>query len=171
MSPQPLRHDTRLDRFVDSYAERTQGMKVSAVRALFAVANRPEIVSLAGGMPNIADLPLGDIASHLAEMIQGNGMQVMQYGSGQGEPRIREQICDVMALEGIAAHPDDVMISAGSQQGLDLVTRIFCDPGDVVLAESPSYVGAIGTFLSYQAEVVHVPGDDSGIDPEGLRRR
>lgn len=169
MSPQPLRHDTRLDRFVDSYAERTQGMKVSAVRALFAVANRPEIVSLAGGMPNIADLPLGDIASHLAEMIQGNGMQVMQYGSGQGEPRIREQICDVMALEGIAAHPDDVMISAGSQQGLDLVTRIFCDPGDVVLAESPSYVGAIGTFLSYQAEVVHVPGDDSGIDPEGLR--
>lgn len=168
MTPSP-RRDTRLDRFVDNYAERTHGMKVSAVRALFAVANRPEIVSLAGGMPNIKDLPLNDIASHLGEMITGNGMQVMQYGSGQGEPRIREQICDVMALEGISAHPDDVMISAGSQQGLDLVTRIFCDPGDVVLAESPSYVGAIGTFLSYQAEVVHVPGDGSGIDPSALR--
>lgn len=169
MTQEPSRHDTRLDRFVDSYAQRTHGMKVSAVRALFAVANRPEIVSLAGGMPNIKDLPLGDIASHMAEMIQSNGMQVMQYGSGQGEPRIREQICEVMHLEGISAHPDDVMISAGSQQGLDLVTRIFCDPGDVVLAESPSYVGAIGTFLSYQTEVVHVPGDASGIDPEGLR--
>ncbi|RMB62408.1 PLP-dependent aminotransferase family protein [Tessaracoccus antarcticus] len=144
-------------------------MKVSAVRALFAVANRPEIVSLAGGMPNIHDLPLGDIASNVAEMILTNGAKVMQYGSGQGEPRIREQICDVMALEGISAHPDDVMISAGSQQGLDLVTRIFCDPGDVVLAESPSYVGAIGTFLSYQAEVVHVAGDDCGIDPDALR--
>lgn len=163
------RHDTRLDRFVDSYAERTHGMKVSAVRALFAVANRPEIVSLAGGMPNIRDLPLAVIATHMADMIRTNGMQVMQYGSGQGEPRIREQICDVMALEGISAHADDVMISAGSQQGLDLVTRIFCDPGDVVLVESPSYVGAIGTFASYQAEVVHVPSDDSGLDPTALR--
>ncbi len=169
MTPPTPRHDTRLDRFVDNYAARTHGMKVSAVRALFAVANRPEIVSLAGGMPNIHDLPLSDIAAHMGEMIKTNGMQVMQYGSGQGEPRIREQICEVMALEGISAHPDDVMISAGSQQGLDLVTRIFCDPGDVVLAESPSYVGAIGTFLSYQAEVVHVPSDDCGLDPAALR--
>ena len=84
------RHDTRFDRFVDNYAERTNGMRVSAVRALFAVANRPEIVSLAGGMPNIKDLPLDGIAEHLAEMIRANGMQVMQYGSGQGEGRIRE---------------------------------------------------------------------------------
>ncbi len=167
-APTP-RRDTRLDRFVDNYAERTQGMKVSAVRALFAVANRPEIVSLAGGMPNIKDLPLGDIADHMAEMIRANGMQVMQYGSGQGEPRIREQITGVMALEGITALADDVMISAGSQQGLDLVTRVFCDPQDVVLAESPSYVGAIGTFASYQVEVVHVPSDVSGLDPTALR--
>ena len=163
------RHDTRLDRFVDSYSQRTNGMRVSAVRALFAVANRPEIVSLAGGMPNIKDLPLGEIAASLSTMIQTNGTQVMQYGSGQGEPVLREQILDVMALEGITAHADDVVITAGSQQGLDLVTRIFCDPGDVVLAESPSYVGALGTFLSYQTEVVHVPSDDEGLDPAALR--
>ena len=167
-APTP-RRDTRLDRFYDNYAQRTHGMKVSAVRALFAVANRPEIVSLAGGMPNIADLPLGDIAANMADMVRENGMQVMQYGSGQGEPRIREQICEVMALEGISAQADEVMISAGSQQGLDLITRIFCDPGDVVLLESPSYVGAIGTFLSYQVDVVHVPSDDSGLDPAALR--
>ena len=163
------RHDTRLDRFVDSYSERTNGMRVSAVRALFAVANRPEIVSLAGGMPNIKDLPLPEIAGSLEQMIATNGMQVMQYGSGQGEPELRERIVDVMALEGIHAHPDDITITAGSQQGLDLVTRIFCNPGDVILAESPSYVGALGTFLSYQAEVVHVPSDENGIDPVALR--
>ncbi|MHA6513429.1 aminotransferase-like domain-containing protein [Tessaracoccus sp. Z1128] len=163
------RHDTRLDRFVDSYSQRTNGMRVSAVRALFAVANRPEIVSLAGGMPNIKDLPLAEIAASLADMITTNGTQVMQYGSGQGEPALREQILDIMALEGITAHADDVVITAGSQQGLDLVTRIFCDPGDVVLAESPSYVGALGTFLSYQTEVVHVASDDDGLDPVALR--
>ena len=95
------RHDTRLDRFVDSYSERTNGMRVSAVRALFAVANRPEIVSLAGGMPNIKDLPLPEIAGSLEQMIATNGMQVMQYGSGQGEPFMREQIVEVMA-EGVS---------------------------------------------------------------------
>ena len=163
------RHDTRFDRFVDSYAERTNGMRVSAVRALFAVANRPEIVSLAGGMPNIKDLPLESIASSMGQMVAEHGTQVMQYGSGQGELQLREQILDVMALEGIQAHPDDIVITAGSQQGLDLVTRIFCDPGDVILAESPSYVGALGTFLSYQTEVVHIASDDDGIDPEALR--
>jgi len=163
------RHDTRLDRFVDSYSQRTNGMRVSAVRALFAVANRPEIVSLAGGMPNIKDLPLPEIAGSIADMITSNGTQVMQYGSGQGEPALREQILDVMALEGITAHADDVVITAGSQQGLDLVTRIFCDPGDVILAESPSYVGALGTFLSYQTEVVHVGSDEDGLDPTALR--
>ncbi|HJE51852.1 MAG TPA: PLP-dependent aminotransferase family protein [Tessaracoccus flavescens] len=164
-----IRHDTRLDRFVDNYAERTNGMRVSAVRALFAVANRPEIVSLAGGMPNIKDLPLADIGESMAQMVATNGMQVMQYGSGQGEPGFREQILDVMALEGISAHPDDVVITAGSQQGLDLVTRIFINPGDVILAESPSYVGALGTFLSYQAEVVHVASDENGLNPVALR--
>ncbi len=163
------RHDTRLDQFVDSYSQRTNGMRVSAVRALFAVANRPEIVSLAGGMPNIKDLPLPAIGDSFAEMVAQHGMQVMQYGSGQGEPVIRERIVEVMALEGISAHPDDIAITAGSQQGLDLVTRIFCDPGDVVLAESPSYVGALGTFLSYEVEVVHVVSDENGIDPQALR--
>ncbi len=166
---QVSRHDTRLDPFVEHYSERTQSLRVSAVRALFAVANRPEIVSLAGGMPNIQDLPLEVIGEHIAQLIKERGTQVMQYGSGQGELTIREGICEVMAEEGITADPDEVVITAGSQQGLDLVTRTFCDPGDVVLAESPSYVGALGTFHSYQAETVHVPCDDEGVSPEGLR--
>jgi len=163
-----MRHDTRLDPFVEHYSARAQGLRVSAVRALFAVANRPEIVSLAGGMPNIKDLPLDEISDHIARMIRDHGMQVMQYGSGQGEPRIREQICEVMAEEGSVADPDDITITAGSQQALDLVTRIFCDPGDVILAESPSYVGALGTFQSYQAEVVHVACDGDGPIPQAI---
>jgi DNA-binding transcriptional MocR family regulator len=92
----------------------------------------------------------------------------LQYGSGQGDPELRELICTVMALEGIVASPDDVVVTVGSQQALDLVTRIFCDPGDVVVAEAPSYVGALGTFAAYQAEVVHVPMDDAGLVPEAL---
>ncbi|GAA1397572.1 PLP-dependent aminotransferase family protein [Luteococcus peritonei] len=167
--PEPERRDTRLDRYVSSYSERTQGMRASAVRALFAVANRPEVVSLAGGMPNIADLPLDVVSQTLSELVLTRGTQAMQYGSGQGEPMIREQICEVMALEGIRAHPDDITVTCGSQQGLDLVTRIFCDPGDVVLAEAPSYVGALGTFGSYQCEVVHVAMDDDGLQPDALR--
>lgn len=143
-------------------------MKASAVRALFSVANRPEVVSLAGGMPNIADLPLGQIGSSLADMIGDIGPKAMQYGSGQGEEILREQICEVMELEGISAHPDDVTVTVGSQQGLDLVTRIFCNPGDVILTEAPSYVGALTTFFSYQTEIIHVPMDVDGIIPSEL---
>ncbi len=162
------RQDTRLDSYVDRYAARTHGMTASAIRALFSVANRPEVVSLAGGMPNIADLPLDVVGSTLHELVVSNGRQAMQYGSGQGEPAIREAICEVMKLEGISAHPDDVTVTVGSQQGLDLVTRIFCDPGDVVLCEAPSYVGALGVFRSYQCEVAHVAMDEQGLDPAAL---
>ena len=160
--------DTRLDNYVNRYAARTHGMTASAIRALFAVANRPEVVSLAGGMPNIADLPLDVVGSSLNELVLSNGRQAMQYGSGQGEPVIREAICEVMKLEGISAHPDDVTVTVGSQQGLDLVTRIFCDPGDVVLVEAPSYVGALGVFRAYQCDVVHVAMDEHGLLPDAL---
>ena len=168
--PEPVqRRDTVLDPWIDTYAERTHGLTVSAVRALFAVANRPEVVSLAGGMPNIADLPREAIGEAISSLIRERGTQAMQYGSGQGEPFMREQITQVMAEEAITAHPDDVVVSCGSQQALDLVTRVFCDPGDVILAEAPSYVGAIGTFRAYQVQVVHVAMDEFGIVPQALR--
>lgn len=161
---------TRLDHYVDRYAARTKGMTASEIRALFAVASRPEVVSLAGGMPNISGLPL-DVVSHaIGDLIQKNGPVAMQYGSGQGVPELREQICDVMRLEGIEAHPDDVVVTVGSQQAVDLVTRIFIDPGDVVICEAPSYVGALGVFKAYQAEVVHAEMDADGLVPENLQR-
>jgi 2-aminoadipate transaminase len=159
---------TRLDSYVDRYAARTQGMTASEIRALFAVASRPEVVSLAGGMPNISGLPLDVVGDALAELVRTRGNVAMQYGSGQGDPHLREQICDVMRLEGIEAHPDDVVVTVGSQQAVDLVTRIFCDPGDVVICEAPSYVGALGVFKAYECEVVHVEMDGDGLVPEAL---
>ena len=144
-------------------------MTASEIRALFAVASRPEVVSLAGGMPNLAALPMDALAGEVADLVAREGHVALQYGSAQGRPELREQICEVMALEGIRADPDDVVVTVGSQMALDLVTRIYCDPGDVVLAEGPSYVGALGSFAAYQARVVHVAMDAHGLVPSLLR--
>lgn len=168
-SLEPFRRDTRMDPYIDQYADRTGSMTVSAVRALFSVANRPEVVSLAGGMPNITDLPLADLGDSFDQLVRTKGVQAMQYGSGQGEPFMREKIVEVMAEESIHANADDIVVTCGSQQALDLVTRIFINPGDVVLCEAPSYVGAMGTFNAYQAEIHHVAMDDHGLVPSSLR--
>jgi 2-aminoadipate transaminase len=157
------------DAFTGRYAQRTAGMTASEIRALFAVASRPEVVSLAGGMPYTTALPLDAVGKLMSDLLATRGAQALQYGSGQGDPELREHICTVMALEGVIGSPDDVTVTVGSQQALDLVTRIFIDPGDVILAEAPSYVGALGTFAAYQADVVHVPMDADGLVPEALR--
>lgn len=154
----------------ERYAHRAAHMKPSEIRSLFAVASRPEIVSLAGGMPNLSAIPMDMMAGIVEKLIREHGQEALQYGSGQGHPQLREQICDVMALEGIKANADDVLITTGSQQALDLISRIFIDPGDVVLVEAPSYVGALGTFAQYEASVVHIEMDQNGLIPEALRQ-
>jgi 2-aminoadipate transaminase len=164
-----VEHRSRTDAYIDRYAARAQGMVASEIRALFAVASRPEVVSLAGGMPYVSALPLDAVGDLVGELVARRGPQALQYASAQGDPLLREQICAVMALEGITASAEDVVVTVGSQQALDLITRIFIDPGDVVLAEAPSYVGALGTFAAYQADVVHVPLDDEGLIPAALR--
>jgi len=164
-------HGSRLDPWTHSYARRTAGMSTSEIRALFAVASRPEVISLAGGMPCLTALPMETVADTIAHMLKTQGLTALQYGSGQGDPTLREQILDVMALEGISAHADDIVVTTGSQQALDLVTRIFIDPGDVVLAEAPSYVGALGVFSAYQAHVAHVTSDNDGLVPQALEER
>ncbi|MFV0285492.1 MAG: PLP-dependent aminotransferase family protein, partial [Demequina sp.] len=163
-------HGTRLDPWFDSYAARAHRMRASEIRALFSVASRPEVVSLAGGMPYIGGLPLDEIGAMTQRLIVEQGEVALQYGSGQGDEGLREQITQVMALEQISAHPDDVVVTTGSQQALDLVSTIFLDPGDVVVAEAPSYVGALGVFRAHEADVVHVPMDEDGLIPEDLDR-
>lgn len=158
-----------LDPWYTSYADRTAGLAASEVRALFAVASRPEVVSLAGGMPFVQALPEELIHSAFTTMMREHGSEALQYGGGQGIPEVREQILQVMSLEGINdASADDIVTTTGSQHALDLVSKLFLNPGDVVLAEAPSYVGALGTFKSYQADVAHVTIDDDGLIPEAL---
>lgn len=163
-----FRAGSHLDQWRGHYAARAATMVASEVRALFAVASRPEIISLAGGMPNVSALPMDALAAMMSDLVTRQGAQALQYGSAQGDPGLRERICEVMAAEGIDADPDHVVVTVGSQQALDLVSRIFLDPGDVVLAESPTYVTAIGTFSAYQAEVVHLPIDSDGLIPHAL---
>ncbi len=158
----------RIDPYVGQYAERAVGMVASEIRALFAVAARPEIVSLAGGSPNVSALPLDAVGDMIGQLIASHGDTALQYCTAQGDAGLRERICDVMALEEIQAHPDEIVVTVGSQQALDLLTRIFIDPGDVILAEAPSYVGALGAFASYQARVVHVAMDEDGLIPAAL---
>jgi DNA-binding transcriptional MocR family regulator len=163
---------TTLDDYTDRYSQRVRGMTTSDIRALFAVANRPEVVSLAGGSPYVAALPLDAVGAMMAELGSVHGTTTLQYGIGQGDLALRERICEIMTLSGIdasvGASPDDVVVTVGGQQALDLVSRVFLDPGDVVLAEGPSYVGALGVFQAAQADVVHVPMDDQGLIPAAL---
>mgnify|MGYP001032837171 CR=1 FL=1 len=162
---------TNLDPWYDSYAARSAGLAASEVRALFAVASRPEVVSLAGGMPYVSALPKELVQGALDRVLNDHGPQAMQYGSGQGLPRLREQILEVMALEGIRASVDDLVVTTGSQHALELITKLFIDPGDVVLAEAPTYVTALVVFHSFQADVQHVATDAQGLVPEALRTR
>jgi len=161
---------SRIDPYFDQYAERARGMVASEIRALFAVTARPEIVSLAGGSPYVSALPLDAVGELVGRLVAEQGATALQYCTAQGDAGLRERICEVMALEGIRAHPDDVVVTVGSQQALDLITRIFVDPGDVILAEAPSYVGALGSFAAYQADVVHVAMDSHGLIPEALEQ-
>lgn len=163
--------EIRLDPYLTRYAERTRGMNASEIRALFAVASRPEVVSLAGGMPFTAALDYEAVAAVTNEVITTVGPTALQYGGGQGLEELRERLADIMRLEGTPAHPDDLLVTTGGQQGLDLVAKLFCDAGDVVLAEGPSYVGALGAFSAYQAEVQHIPMDAQGLDPAALEEQ
>ena len=152
-----------IDRFVDLYAHRTSGMSASEVRALFAVASRPEIVSLAGGMPFVQALPTEDVLEVVRGVLEEHGSMSLQYGGGQGEPGLRERLAGLMAAEGIQGDPEDMVITTGAQQALDLVGKIFIDPGDVIAVEAPAYVGALTAFGQYEPRYLQVEIDDDGM--------
>jgi DNA-binding transcriptional MocR family regulator len=156
------------DLWSDNYASRANGLSASEVRALFAVVSRPEVVSLAGGMPFVPALPKERMIETFNSLMSDRSNQALQYSGGQGDPVLREHIREIMGLEGIESNVDDIVITTGSQHGLDLVSSLFLDPGDVVLAEGPSYVGALGVFRARQAHIEHVYTDLEGISPEAL---
>jgi len=156
------------DLWSDRYASRANGLSASEVRALFAVVSRPEVVSLAGGMPFVPALPKERMIESFNSLMSDRAAVALQYSGGQGDLTLREHIKEIMALEGIKSDVDNIVITTGSQHGLDLVASLFLDPGDVVLAEGPSYVGALGVFRARQAHIEHVYTDDQGISPDAL---
>jgi DNA-binding transcriptional MocR family regulator len=152
-----------IDRFVDRYAARTAGMSASEVRALFAVASRPEVVSLAGGMPYVQAIPTDDVVDVVAQTFAEYGSTPLQYGGGQGHLRLRERLVELMAEEDLAADPDDLVVTTGAQQALDLIGKIFIDPGDRIAVEAPAYVGALTAFGAYQPTYLQIDLDDDGM--------
>lgn len=163
---------TSAHRHEELFSERAANIRQSAVRDVFDISLRPGLVSLAGGSPYLQSLPLGRLAETAARIISEEGLTALQYGAGQGTEELRTQICEVMAAEGIVdALPQNVVITAGSQSAQDVATKLFCNPGDVVLVEDPTYVGALNTFEAYQVQVETVAMDQSGLVPELLEAR
>ena len=160
---------TNFDIWLDSYASRAHSLSVSEVRALFAVVSRPEVVSLAGGMPYVHALPKELITEAFEKSMSTRGDLAIQYSGGQGDLKLRDQVRELMALEGIKSSVEDIVMTTGSQHGLDLISGLFLDKDDVVLAEGPSYVGAIGIFRHYEAHIEHVETDHDGLQPEALK--
>lgn len=154
---------------LERMAFRAAGFQPSPVRAVFDISMQPGMISLAGGNPYLPALPLDGIAEMTRDVIANRGLEALQYGSGAGTEELQALICQVMELEGIEAAPESIQITAGSQMALELVTKLFCNPGDVVIAEGPTYVGALGVFEGFQAEVAHVAMDDDGVDPIRLK--
>ena len=159
---------TNFDSWKHAYAARAANLSVSEVRALFAVVSRPEVVSLAGGMPDVSALDKNLIEQAFNSMMARRGDYALQYGGGQGDLRLREQIQEIMELDGVHGSVEDIMITTGSQHALELLADLFLDAGDVVFVEAPSYVGAVGIFRHKEAHIQHVFTDDDGISPEAL---
>lgn len=154
------------------FSERAANIKQSAVRDVFDLSLDPSLVSLAGGNPYLQSLPLDKLGAMASALITEHGMTALQYGGGQGTPELRAQICEVMAEEGILdADPANIVVTTGSQSAQDVACKVFCNPGDIVLCEDPTYVGALNTFEAYQARVEPIPTDEHGLIPSELVRR
>jgi len=159
-----------IDRFVDRYASRAAGMTASEVRALFAVAARPDVVSLAGGMPYVRALPTIEVTAVAREVLEEHGDEALQYGGGQGSIGLRERTTMLMAEEGIDADPEHVVVTTGAQQALDLLGKLFIDPGDLIAVEAPAYVGALTAFGAYEPRFLPIEIDDDGMIVDQLEQ-
>ena len=157
-----------LDRFDFLYANRVKGMKSAATRDLMATLSRPGIISLAGGFPDTR--AFGEEAfREISDQVATESAQALQYGPTAGLEGIKDIIVDVMAAEGTRANQEDVFITTGAQQGLDLVAKVFLDEGDAVLCEGPTYAGALNAFAAYRPRIIHVPMDRAGMMPVPAR--
>ncbi len=155
--------ELHFDKWIELYADRTSSMKASEIRNLFIVAERPDIISFAGGMPETRSFPMEKIIGATERAMESNGSAALQYGSSEGYGDLKRAIVRLMAQDNINVHPEDIIITDGGQQALDLLGKIFINPGDSILVEAPSYVGALQVFNSYQADMIPIPLDEDGL--------
>jgi 2-aminoadipate transaminase len=151
-------------------ARRMSKMAASAVREILKVTERPDIISFAGGLPAPELFPVEAISQAHSDVLAREGPASLQYSTTEGWGPLREWICARMAKQGIAATPERVLITSGSQQGIDLVSKLLLDPGDTVLVEDPTYLAALQTFRGFEAQVVPVDSDDDGLRLDALEQ-
>jgi 2-aminoadipate transaminase len=152
-----------LERYAGLFAARTRVMKSSAMRDLMAITERPEVISLAGGLPDTSTFPAESLAALLSHMAAAESAKALQYAPTDGISAVRDCIVEVMAAEDTHVDPQDVLVTTGGQQVIDLMCKTFIDPGDVIVAEAPTYPGAVPAFSAYQADVVQIPMDADGM--------
>lgn len=157
-----------LQRYAGLFATRTRNMRSSAMRDLMEITARPEVISLAGGLPDTSTFPPESFAAQMTRIAQKSSAEALQYGPTEGFGKTKDVICEVMRAEGMDPGRDDVMVTTGGQQALDLICKALLDPGDVVIAEGPTYPGAVPTFVSYEADTRQVAMDDDGMDIDAL---
>jgi 2-aminoadipate transaminase len=164
----PRRSTRDLERYAALFASRTKVMKSSAMRDLMAITERPEVISLAGGLPDTSTFPPESLAALTSKMAATGAARALQYAPTEGMAATKACIAEVMAAEDTIVDPEDVLVTTGGQQVIDLVCKTLVDPGDVVVAEAPTYPGAVPTFMSYQADVVQIAMDDDGMRVDEL---
>src|SRR4051794_18059309 len=157
-----------LERYAALFASRTSVMTSSAMRDLMAITERPEIISLAGGLPDTSTFPAESLAALLSKLAVRDAARALQYAPTEGMAAAVEAILAVMAAERTEVDPADVLVTTGGQQVIDLVCKTLIDPGDVIVAEAPTYPGAVPTFSAYQADVVQITMDDEGMRVDEL---
>ncbi|HTS34032.1 MAG TPA: PLP-dependent aminotransferase family protein [Candidatus Solibacter sp.] len=150
------------------YAQRTLGVKSSAIRELLKVTQRPEIISFGGGLPAPDVFPVQRFEEACHKVLSEHGAQALQYGTTEGYEPLREMIARNIARYGIRAKADNVLITAGSQQALDLIGKLLINRGDRILCEAPTYLGALQAFNVYGAQYVPIPVDEDGMRTEQL---
>jgi 2-aminoadipate transaminase len=145
------------------YSQRTRRMRSSAIRELLKLTELPEVISFAGGLPAPEVFPVEKISAIAQRILHDAGPQALQYSATEGYRPLREWLAEVATQEGIAVTVDNVLITSGSQQGLDLLGKVLIDPGDTLLVESPTYMGALQAWAPYGAEYVTLPADENGL--------
>ena len=147
-----------------------KGMKRSAIREILKLLQKPGMISFAGGLPAAETFPVNDLKNIAIEVLEKEGAFALQYGTTEGDPLLRKMLVDRLNRQGLNIGIDNIIITTGSQQALDLIARIFIDPGDHVLCGLPSYLGGINAFISYGARMKGIPLDDHGMKPEELEK-